>query len=371
MKPSGSPRVYPILIFVCLALVLGYFAFQVLEPFIAAAAWALVFAGGFYSPWVWIKRRFPKRQSLAAVLMSLAVALVVLLPATLFSIVLMSQAADAIGKLGQELASRNLKTAEDFARIPAISEALDRVQEATGLTPAAIQEKGVEALGKVSGSLAGKSAGFVKGLMNVILTFVMTIFLLFFFFRDGDAMVKNLSEILPVSDESRTKLVVHLRSMLQSIFKGSFLCALIQGLTGAIGWVIAGLPSPAVAGAAMALFSLLPVGGTALVWGPGAIWLWISGHHAAAIFLVIWGAVVVSTLADNVLKPILIGQGAELHTLEVFLGVFGGIGAFGLLGVFFGPILLALVSTLLGILRDESARSVALGAAASGEQGGA
>jgi predicted PurR-regulated permease PerM len=102
----------------------------------------------------------------------------------------------------------------------------------------------------------------------------------------------------------------------------------------------------------MAVLSLLPVGGTAIVWLPGAIWLWASGHRGAAIFLALWGVIVASFLADNVLRPLLIRDSDELSTLVVFLGVFGGLSAFGLLGIFIGPIALAFFFTLLGILRE-------------------
>ena len=101
----------------------------------------------------------------------------------------------------------------------------------------------------------------------------------------------------------------------------------------------------------MAVLSLLPVGGTALVWAPGAVACWLQGRHGMALFLVIWGLVVVSTLADNVLKPLLIGGATQLSTLVVFLGVFGGLAAFGLLGLFIGPMVLAFGLTLLSILR--------------------
>lgn len=107
----------------------------------------------------------------------------------------------------------------------------------------------------------------------------------------------------------------------------------------------------------MAVLSLLPVGGTALVWGPGAVACWLQGRPGMAVFLAIWGLVVVSTLADNVLKPILIGGSTQLSTLVVFLGVFGGIAAFGLLGIFIGPMVLAFGLTLLSILREATRRA--------------
>src|SRR5664280_1930351 len=108
--------------------------------------------------------------------------------------------------------------------------------------------------------------------------------------------------------------------MLAAIFRGSLMCALVQGLLGAIGWRIAGLSSPVLAGVVMAIVSLLPLGGTALVWLPGAIWAWSTGHHASSIFLLLWGFFVTVLLVDTVLRPMLVRGADELTTLIVFLG---------------------------------------------------
>jgi len=96
--------------------------------------------------------------------------------------------------------------------------------------------------------------------------------------------------------------------------------------------------------------SLLPIGGTAFVWLPGAAVLALQGRSGAALFLFLWGAAAVASV-DNFLKPILIKGGGEMTTLVVFLGVFGGIAAFGLLGVFIGPIVLAMAQTFIETLR--------------------
>src|SRR6185369_6873326 len=116
-------------------------------------------------------------------------------------------------------------------------------------------------------------------------------------------------------------------------------------------------PSAILAGAVMGILSLLPVGGTAIVWLPGALWLFSTGHRGSAIFLAVWGIVVTSFLADNVLKPLLI-SGREMNTLVVFLGVFGGLSAFGLLGLFIGPITLAAAVSLVGVLGDKARGAV-------------
>src|SRR5262252_5820692 len=146
---------------------------------------------------------------------------------------------------------------------------------------------------------------------------MLTIFLLFFLFRDGKAFVAAFTELLPLKASERERIVGSLGLMLQAIFRGSLLCGLIQGATGGLGWGLAGLPSPVLAGSFMALTSLLPVGGTALVWLPGAPWLWLGGSRSAAIFLGVWGAVLTSFVADNVLKPLLMRGAGELHTLVV------------------------------------------------------
>jgi predicted PurR-regulated permease PerM len=141
--------------------------------------------------------------------------------------------------------------------------------------------------------------------------------------------------------------------MLDAIFKGSLVCALVQGTSGGLAWAVVGFPSALLAGVAMAVLSLLPVGGTAIVWAPAMIVLFVQGRTGTAIAFLAWNVLVTSTLADNVLKPLLIGRkGGDLSTLLVFLGVFGGIAAFGLLGVFVGPMTLALGLMLLRVLRE-------------------
>jgi predicted PurR-regulated permease PerM len=292
------------------------------------------------------------RPTLAASVATLAIALLVLLPGSLLALTLARQGADTVRSFADAVKSRNIRSASDLITEPHVARALEWIQVKAGVTPAEVVEKATEVAKKASTALAAWSANAVVSLLDTAMTFVVTLFVLFFLFRDGAAIQEAAAGLLPVSDERRQNVIRSFRVMLQSIFKGSLLCALVQGATGGMGWAIAGLPSPVLAGAAMAVLSLLPVGGTAIVWLPGAIWLWASGHRGAAIFLALWGVIVASFLADNVLRPLLIRDSDELSTLVVFLGVFGGLSAFGLLGIFIGPIALAFFFTLLGILRE-------------------
>ena len=354
MDSPNHSRTYAVIFFLVAALGVGFVCYRVLTPFLAAIAWAIILAVAFQAPWAYLERRMPKRRSFAAVLLTLAIALIVILPGALFAGVLTSQVIDVATRVSAKLSSMNVRSFSDFVALPQVAGFLDGVQSRVGISPEDFQKLAAGFVTKASAVAAAVSGKLVLGVFDAVLTFVMVIFLLFFFFKDGREMAMALFDLLPTDPAGRRQVSRSLESMLAAIFRGSLLCALAQGLAGGIGWWIAGLPSPTLAGAAMAVLSLLPVGGTAIVWLPGAIYLFATGHRGSALFLFAWGVVVASFLADNVLRPVLIRGVEELSTLVVFLGVFGGLAAFGLLGIFIGPVALVLAATLLSVMRREA-----------------
>jgi predicted PurR-regulated permease PerM len=234
----------------------------------------------------------------------------------------------------------------------------------TGLSSDELQVKGAEFVTTASAFLAAKSGDVVLSFLDVVLTFILTLFLLFFLLVDGESMAEAISDLLPIEDAERHRIIQSLGGMMESIFKGSLVCAVVQGASGGIAWAIAGFPSVILAGVAMGVLSLLPIGGTAIVWLPGLIALFVQGRTGMAIFFLLWNVTVTSTFADNFLRPLLIGRkDTELSTLMVFLGVFGGLPAFGLLGVFIGPMALAVGLMLVRVLRS-LARDARVSAAA-------
>jgi predicted PurR-regulated permease PerM len=354
MATAEHSRTYAVVFMAVAILAAGYVCYRVLAPFLAAIAWAAVLAVAFRAPWGALERRMPRRRNLAAALLTTAIALVVLLPASLLVGVLASQAVDVATKVAARLSAAQVRSFSDVVELPAVASFLDGVKDRAGISPADFQKLAAGFIARASEAAAGFSGRLVLGFFDALLTFVMAIFVLFFFLRDGAAMVAAALKLLPTGEGGREAFGRSLGAMLQAIFRGSLLCALAQGVTGAIGWWIAGLPSPVLAGAGMAVLSLLPVGGTAIAWLPGSIYLWSAGHHGSAAFLAVWGLIVTSFLADNVLRPFLIRGADELSTLVVVLGVFGGLAAFGLLGIFIGPMALALGVTLAGVVRLQS-----------------
>jgi predicted PurR-regulated permease PerM len=351
---AGNGRAYRVTFLLVVAAGLALLALAVLRPFAAAIAWAIVLAVGLRGPWRWIERRLASRRGLAAGVAALLAALMVLLPAVALGTVLFEEASQAARWIAAELRGQRVTSLGDVVAHPIVAGTLDWLQRWTGVAPATVQSRVGEAAASLSALVAQKSGGFVLGFLDALLTFATTIFLLFFFLRDGDTMIAGLADLLPIEPGQRERIVRDLGAMLQAIFRGSLLCALVQGASGGIGWVLAGLPSPVLAGALMAVLSLLPFGGTALVWGPGVLWCWASGRPGAALFLLLWGTIVTAFVADNLLRPVLLRGAGELNTLVVFLGVFGGLSAFGLLGIFIGPIVLALSCTVVDVLRVQA-----------------
>src|SRR6185312_2762744 len=344
-------QVYRILFFLAALFGVCYLVFEVLKPFFAALAWAVVLAVVFAAPWQALARRMPKRRGLAAGLLTVAIGLVVLLPAGLFVGVLTAQAVKAAGQLVAVLHSRNISSFSDVVAMPEAARLLDAAKTRLGIEPADFQKFAADSVTRASAFVAAASGSLVLGFFDALLTFFTTLFLLFFFFHAGEELSAAVLGLLPTGAAGRQEVRHSLSKMVRAIFRGSLLLALIQGTFGGIGWWLAGLGSPVLAGATMAVLSLLPIGGSAIVWLPGGVWLWTTGHHGAAIFLLVWGTVVTSFLCDNVLRPLLIRGAEELSTVVVFLGVFGGLATFGLLGIFIGPMALATFASLLGVLR--------------------
>ena len=364
MTASARNRAYPLAFFLLLVAGTGALCFVVLRPFLTSIAWSVILAVALWPLWLRLRGRFPRRTAFLAAVFSVATGLVVLLPAVLLGKAIGNQASAAAAAIGEKLRARELRSLGDILSVPGAGPALTWIEARTGLTPDEIQSRGAEFAAKVSAFLATKSGDVALSFLAAVVTFALTLFLLFFLLIDGEGLAEAVSDLFPIEDAERHRILQSLGGMLEAIFKGSLVCAIVQGASGGISWAIAGLPSATLAGVAMGILSLLPVGGTAIVWLPGLVALFVQGRTGMAIFFLIWNVIVTSFLADNVLKPLLIGRGdAELSTLMVFLGVFGGIPAFGLLGVFIGPMALATGLMLVRVLRS-LAREARLNAAA-------
>jgi len=182
------------------------------------------------------------------------------------------------------------------------------------------------------------------GALNTVLAFTVMLFMLFFFVRDGADSVAAIRDLIPLQPKHREQLMQHAAAVTRAVVFGTGVTALVQGTLVGIAFAITGMSSPVVFGVFAALFALLPFGGTAIVWLPAVIWLSMQDKWGMSIVMLVIG--LFSASIDNVLRPWLVSGRAEVGTLTVFVGVLGGTAAFGPIGLFLGPVLLALIIAL-------------------------
>ena len=195
------------------------------------------------------------------------------------------------------------------------------------------------------------TTGVVTGTANTVVSILIVIFCMFFFFIDGEKMIKKLMHLTPLHNKYDRSIFKKFKDVSFSVIISTFITAFAQGLIGAVGFLIIGFPVffPSFT---MAFASIIPYVGTALVWAPISIYLFATGSIWQGVFLIIWGAVVVGN-SDNLLRTFLIKNKAEVHPLFVFFSILGGLSLFGFWGLVFGPLIISLAVTLLHIYEME------------------
>ncbi|HEY0722553.1 MAG TPA: AI-2E family transporter, partial [Pyrinomonadaceae bacterium] len=183
------------------------------------------------------------------------------------------------------------------------------------------------------------------------------VFTMYYLFRDGDQIVKRLPTALPVSAQQGEAIIVRTQEVVGASVYGVITIAALQGLLGGFAFWLLGLPSPVLWAVLMTFVCMIPIAGSFLVWLPLSIYLMASGHWIKAVLLIVWGALVISTI-DNFLRPKLIKNQTKLHELCIFFSVLGGISVFGLLGIVLGPVVLAITLGLLQTFRPQIAEPI-------------
>ncbi len=314
----------------------------ILGPFLAAIAWAMVLVLATWPVFRWVEKLFKGRRNLAALSMTLLFAAALIVPL----IVLAAGLADDVTNLSAVLT----KYAQEgvpppphwVGEIPLVGGKLDVWWQELAEKNFQLLEHLQQYIKPTRDALLAVGVNIGSGLFDI----TISIFTAFFIFRDGEAAARGLDSVLERIAGSRAhRLLEVAERSITSVVYGILGTALAQGFLAAIGLAIAGVPGALALGVATAFLSIIPVG-PPLIWIPAAGWLFYAGETGMGIFLVIWGAVVIST-ADNVLKPYFISRGTRMPLIIVLLGVLGGILAFGFLGIFLGPTLLAVAFTLL------------------------
>lgn len=196
--------------------------------------------------------------------------------------------------------------------------------------------------------IAGNLDNFFSSFFKVLIELLLMIVSLFYFFRDGERMVKRLVSLSPLADSYDEQIVKKVGVAINSIVRGSLIIALMKGFLTALGFAIFSIPNPILWGVVAAFASFIPVIGSSIVIAPAILYLFVTGSLFSTIGFAVWGVAFVG-LSDNVLSPILMERGMKIHPFLILLSIFGGLGFFGPIGFIAGPVVLSFLFALFDI----------------------
>jgi predicted PurR-regulated permease PerM len=321
--------------------------FFTVRRFLMPLVLAAVLAGLAFPLHRWIAGKLRGRRNLSALSTLAVLAVLVLLP----SLALLGAVAGQALKIGQAAVPWvRVQLAEPTAVEQRV---LDRFPQLERLTPYREQmlKSAGTALERTGSFLVGSLSALTRGTALFLLNLFLFLYALFFFLRDGRAMIDGLFELTPLSALEKERLLERLRRVSRALLRGTFVIGVLQGGLAAGALALAGIPDALFWFFVMAVLSILPGIGAFLVWGPAAIYLFVQGETMTAILLTAWCAAVVGSI-DNFLRPRLVGSEAQLSDLMVLVATLGGLAFFGAAGFIVGPILAGLFITVWDFYRE-------------------
>ncbi len=306
----------------------------VVRGFFAPVFWAAALAIVFRKPYRRVSAALGRREGLAAALTTLGIVVLVLAPLGLLGAALVNEAMGlyarvASGELDvQGQAEALLPMAADLAERFNV----DLAEVEAGLSSAAM------AAGQY---VAGQAVAIGQNALRFLLLAFVMLYTLFFFLRDGDRLIALIVQALPLGENRERRLLARFATVTRATMKGTLVVGAVQGAVGGVLFLVLGLDAPLFWGVIMAVCSLLPAVGPALVWGPAAVYLLATGSVVKGVVLIAGGALLIGTI-DNVLRPLLVGRDTAMPDFLVLLSTLGGLALFGLTGIVVGPVVAAL-----------------------------
>lgn len=309
----------------------------VLRPFLSPLLTALIIVIATWKPYHWLEKRLGGRKTIAAGLMTLLLTFVVLIPMFFLGGQVTKVAALLVEAIGQKLSNGIPTPPEWLINLPVVGEHVQETWRHLFNDTGALNE----ILQRMYEPARRIITGIASGVANGVLQIVLAIFIAFFAYRDGEQWAHWLrSAARRISGDIGTHMVDVAGKTILGVMVGVLGTAAAQGLVAYVGYKIASVPNAGLLAAATFMTSMLPAG-PVLIWLGASYWLYDQGLTGWAIFMAAWGTFGISSV-DNVVRPILIAHTASLPFLLIALGTFGGILAFGFVGLFIGPTLLAL-----------------------------
>lgn len=330
-----------------------YQFYRILSFFVGPISWATLLALVFYPLHRQLTHLLRRREGLAAFLLTTAVILIVIVPTIYLSALVSTQSVELYHTVNDFVRSGRLTEVVEQVRASRIGRFWQSVMPTLQTWNIDLPGLALKASNAVSAFLVAQAPAAAANVLRFVANFFLTTFALFFCFRDGAKMVRGLRELIPMEPQHKDAILMRIYETLSAVVQGALVTAFVQGVLAGIGFWIVGVRFAVLLGGATAFFSLLPFAGP-LIWLSVVVYLAFETAYWKAFFMLAWGTLIVST-ADNVLRPLIIGNRTQIPTVFLFFGILGGLQAYGFLGVFLGPALIAILVAFVRIYREQYA----------------
>lgn len=304
-----------------------------------------IFMAGLFSALLspihqWLSTKLGNRPALGSIITVLGLILLVLIPLSLLITVVVSQAIT----VGQSVTPWVQKFIEEPSAVSGLLQSLPFYDTIQPFRNEIIGKVG-ELVGTISGFLIDSLSSFTKVTIDAVFSSIIMLYVMFYFLIGGDALLKKILLFLPLDDQNERYLLRRFTSVTRATIKGTVVIGILQGSVCGLAFGLAGIEGPVFWGSLMAVMSIVPAFGTAIIWLPALLILALIGNYTGVGILFVLCGLVAGNL-DNVVRPRLVGKDTEMHDLFVLFGTLGGISMFGIMGIIVGPIVTALFISL-------------------------
>jgi len=340
-----------------LALVLALFS-----PFVSPLLWASVLCYALYPLYTRLVQATHGRRTLSALVMCCTLTVGVIAPLLYISLLIAEDLTEVYRTLIASMKEGEQPVFDSWRRYPFLSVPAEAIQNIERLTGTDLRTSIAENLAELGKAVVGQVTRIVTHALYALVELAMILLCAFYFFRDGDAMIDWLRVHLPIAPERQALLGRRFDEVVKGAVYGNTVIAVMEGFIGGLAFWLVGLPSAVLLGSIMALLAYIPLVGAGLIWIPAAGYLFWQGAYLKVVVLVAVGVVI--AVLDYLVRTIVVGGRAHLHTLLVLFSVLGGLTVFGLVGIIAGPLVVAV-----GITLVESYRPDAVGDGSDSETG--
>ena len=320
--------------FFLIFVLLGLFIFMI-KSYLLAIFFAAVIVFLTNKPYKRLLKKI-KNKNLATSIMLIMILFVIIIPIGLIGSILVSETTHII--------TYGVQVAKDFNLDWCTYSFCDTVKTNIDMTNFKL-DKVIQSIGNY---VLASAQHFLSSISSILLNLTIFIMAFFFLLRDGEKFLIYAKKMIPMRPADKNKLFSRFVQVSQAVFFNSLFIAVIQGILVGLGFWIAGVSSPVFWGVIASFFALIPVVGTAIVWAPAVIYLFLLGNYGFGVFLFLWGMLLIASV-DNFIRMFMLDKELNIHPFFILISVLGGLSLFGFFGIFIGPIIVALLISVLEI----------------------